>query len=331
MTGHRGGESNRPLISIVVPCFNEQDVLRLTHQSLIKSLGGERNFDLEVVYVDDGSTDSTLEIIDEFINSDGRVVAVTLTRNFGHQAAVTAGLQYATGAAVVIIDADLQDPPEVILAMIDKWKAGYEVVYGIRERRQEGRAKRLAYFTFYRLLRKLAHIDIPEDSGDFALLDRVAVNALNALPERNRFMRGLRAWVGFKRIGIHYDRPQRAAGQSKYSMLKLMKLGLDGIFSFSSKPLSMILLVGVISSVVSMLGFVLFLIWSLTDIKIFGRTPADAPGFTTIVLLLFFLSSMQLLSVGIIGEYIGRIFDETKNRPTFLTRPVRRSTKSGDE
>ena len=321
------GASSKPLISVVVPCFNEEDVLPLTHRRLIETLGGDSRFNLEIVYVDDGSTDATAAILDGLVNADDRVVAVQLTRNFGHQPAVTAGLQFATGDAVAVMDADLQDPPEVILAMIEKWREGYEVVYGIRAERQEGWFKRLGYYTFYRLFRATAHMAVPVDSGDFALLDRVAVEALNALPERNRFVRGLRTWIGYKQIGVAYQRPHRAAGQPKYTFRKLMVLALNGIFNFSAKPLSFILMLGCISSFLSAAGFVLFLVWRLTEIPVFGARPNDAPGFTSIVLLLFLLSGIQLMSIGIIGEYVGRVFDEIKNRPTFLARPPRRKAK----
>ena len=318
---------SKPLVSVVVPCFNEEDVLPLTHGRLIEVLGGDNRFDLEIVYVDDGSTDTTAKILEGLIEADDRVVAVQLTRNFGHQAAVTAGLQFATGDAVAVMDSDLQDPPEVILAMIEQWRNGYEVVYGIRAERQEGWFKRLGYYTFYRLFRATADMTVAVDSGDFALIDRVAVDALNALPERNRFVRGLRTWIGYRQIGIPYQRPYRAAGQPKYTFRKLMVLALNGIFNFSAKPLTFILVLGCISSVLSATGFVLFLAWRLTEIQVFGAKPTDAPGFTSIVLLLFLLSGVQLMSIGIIGEYVGRVFHEIKNRPTFLARPPRRKAK----
>jgi glycosyltransferase involved in cell wall biosynthesis len=320
-------KSTSSLISIVVPCFNEQEVLRLTHRRLIDTLGSHRDFAIEIVYVDDGSSDSTSAILDELAGYDSRVVIIPLTRNFGQQAAVTAGLQYASGDAVVVIDADLQDPPEVILAMIEKWKGGDEIVYGVRAKRAEGLFKRIGYFTFYRLLKFLAHVDIPVDSGDFALLDRISVDAINALPERSRFVRGLRTWVGFKQTGIAYERSSRAAGQSKYSFVKLVTLAFNGLFSFSAKPLSYILVLGVASSLFSAIGIVVFLVWRVSGVEIFGQSPKDVPGFTSIVLLLFLLSGIQLISIGIIGEYIGRIYDETKNRPTFIARQPRRLKK----
>ena len=318
MTNSSGGE--RALISVVVPCFNEQDVIELTHQRLVQTLGGQESFELEIVYVDDGSSDQTPAILGKLAASDERVRVIELTRNFGHQAAVTAGLQFADGDAVVVIDADLQDPPEFIPTMIEKWRAGCEIVYAVRARRQEGPVKRAAYFLYYRFLRTMADIEIPLDSGDFALLDRKAVDTLNALPERNRFVRGLRTWIGYKQIGLPYERPARAAGEPKYTFIKLLNLGLNGLFSFSSKPLSLILLMGAISSALSAAAFVLYLVWRLTEIQVFGVSPADVPGFTSLVLLLLFFNAIQLVSIGIIGEYVGRVYDEVKERPTFLAR-----------
>lgn len=314
------GEGERTLISVVVPCFNEQDVIELTHGRLLQTLGAQESFDLEIVYVDDGSSDQTPAILDKLAQSDSRVRVIELTRNFGHQAAVTAGLQFAEGDAVVVIDADLQDPPEFIPTMIEKWRSGCEIVYAVRARRQEGPVKRAAYFLYYRFLRTMADIDIPLDSGDFALLDRKAVDTLNALPERNRFVRGLRTWIGYKQIGLPYDRPARAAGEPKYTFRKLLNLGLNGLFSFSAKPLSMILMLGALSSALSATAFVLYLVWRLTDIQVLGVSPSDVPGFTSLILLLLFFNAIQLVSVGIIGEYVGRVYDEVKDRPAFLAR-----------
>jgi dolichol-phosphate mannosyltransferase len=312
-------------ISVVVPCFNEQEALPLTHKRLMDVLGSRPEIDLEIVYVDDGSVDSTSTILDGLVESDRRIVVVPLTRNFGHQAAITAGLKHATGNAVAVIDADLQDPPEVILAMIEKWRSGYEVVYGIRTDRREAWLKRVAYSSFYRLLRVFADVNIPLDSGDFALIDRKALDVLNALPERGRFVRGLRAWIGFRQAGVAYARPARAAGVTKYSLFRLIKLAFDGIFSLSIRPLSMVFWLGVASSAIAMLGFLIYLVWSIIGIEVFGHKPENVPGFTTIVLLLFLLNGVQLISIGVIGEYVGRIYEEAKDRPTFLSRPPKRA------
>ena len=315
------------LLSVVVPCFNEQDVLPHTHQRLLDVLGGGDLIALEIVYVDDGSSDATPGILSSFADADDRVLVVSLARNFGHQAALTAGLQYASGDAVAVIDADLQDPPELIADMIGKWREGYDVVYGVRARREAGLARRAAYKLFYRFMRAMVSIDVPLDSGDFSLMDRKAVDALNALPERNRFVRGLRAWIGLRQIGIPYQRPARAAGKSKYTALKLVQLGLDGILSLSSKPLSFIFVLGAASSIVSILGFVFYLAWWLSGGEILGRTPADVPGFTSVILFLFLLSGIQLMSIGVIGGYVGRIYDESKNRPIFVLDRVRGGRK----
>ena len=323
MAGESTAARPKPLISVVVPCFNEQDVLLLTHRRLTETLGARSEFDLEIVYIDDGSVDSTPTILDRLSQSDRRVVVLPLTRNFGHQAAVTAGLKHASGDAVAVIDADLQDPPEIILKMIEQWRSGYEVIYGIRAARREAWIKRTAYSGFYRVLRLLSDIEIPLDSGDFALFDRKALDVLNALPEHNRFVRGLRAWIGFRQTGVAYERPPRQAGVTKYSFLRLLRLGLDGIFSFSTRPLSMVLWLGAVSSLGSLLAFLFYFVWSLLGTRIFGHTPQDVPGFTTVILLLFLLSGIQLNSIGIIGEYVGRIYDEAKGRPTFLSRPVK--------
>jgi polyisoprenyl-phosphate glycosyltransferase len=323
MTEHQAGGGSRPLISVVVPCFNDQEVVPLTHARLIEVLGSRIDIDLEIVYIDDGSADDTLTTLNNLADRESRAVVVSFTRNFGHQAAVTAGLQYANGDAVVVIDSDLQDPPEVIPAMLDKWREGYEIVYGIRASRQEGWFKRAAYTVFYRLIRSASQIDIPLDSGDFALIDRKAVDALNMLPERTRYVRGLRAWIGYRQIGIPYERPARAAGQSSYTMLKMARLAIDGITSFTSKPLTIIFYLGVLSSIGSVLGFLAYLVLSLTGARFFGHTAQDVPGFTSIVLLLFLLSGIQLISIGVIGEYIARIYDEAKGRPLFLSRDVK--------
>jgi polyisoprenyl-phosphate glycosyltransferase len=317
-------QRSRKLVSVVVPCFNEQEVISFTHQRLVDVLQSRDDFELEIVYVDDGSSDETARILSRLSDTYDRVTVVTLTRNFGHQAAVTAGLQHAAGDAVVVIDADLQDPPEVILKMIESWRAGHEIVYGIRTKRRETLLKRVSYTAFYRLLRSLSNVDVPKDSGDFALLDRRAVDLLNSLPERVRFVRGLRAWIGLAQIGIPYERPPRAGGQSKYSARDLTKLAVDGILSLSSKPLSLIFTLGVISSVGSVVGFILYLLAAVSDIQIFGRSPTDVPGFTSIVLLLLLLSGIQLVSIGLIGAYIGRVYDETKGRPTYLVREIKR-------
>lgn len=311
------------LLSVIVPCFNEQEVIQATHQRLLDSLGDSPEFALEIVYVNDGSFDRTEAILFELAEGDSRVRVISLSRNFGHQPAVTAGLAHVVGDIVAILDADLQDPPEVILQMIDKWREGFDVVYGVRFKRKEGFFKRLWYASFYRLYGLLADIDVQADSGDFALLDRRVVNLINSLPEKNRFVRGLRAWVGFRQTGLVYERAARAAGKTKYPSHKLMKLAFDGIFNFSTAPLTIIFVTGLIISLASVLVALVYIAARIGDFTIFGRSPGDVPGFTTIILAMFFFSGVQLISLGILGEYLGRLYQEAKMRPTYVVKEVR--------
>lgn len=319
----RDDVSDALLLSVVVPCFNEAVVIRLTHERLIAVLGSSPDFDLEIIYVNDGSNDGTEEILFGLAEKDDRAGVVSFSRNFGHQPAVSAGLKYARGDVVAVIDADLQDPPEVILDMLAKWREGYEVVYGVRAKRKENRSKKFAYAAFYRLLRLLADVDLPLHSGDFSLMDRQVVDVLNALPEKNRFVRGLRAWSGFRQTGILYERPARVAGESKYSFSKLLRLAFDGIFNFSTAPLTLIFFAGVFTAFLSLLGSIFFALHRLLGFKIFGYSPEDVPGFTSIILALLFFSGVQLISLGTIGEYLGRIYQEVKMRPAFVVKCVR--------
>ena len=310
-------------LSVVVPCFNEEAVLGLTHRRLLESLGADASFDLEIVYVNDGSRDRTEEMLFDLADRDARVKVVSFTRNFGHQPAVSAGLRYASGDAVAVIDADLQDPPEVILRLMEKWREGYDVVNAVRESRKEGIAKRFAYALFYRVYRWLASIDVPLDSGDFALMDRRVVEVMNALPEKNRFVRGLRSWSGFRQTGVAYERQSRAAGETKYSFRKLVGLAFDGIVNFSTAPLSLIFGMGVVTAFLALLAAAAYLAWRIVDVPILGYTPGQAPGFTTLILVILFFSGVQLISIGILGEYLGRIYQETKMRPTYVVKEVR--------
>lgn len=310
--------SGKSTVSIVAPCLNEEEALPLLHRLIEDTLGQDHRLSIEFVFVDDGSTDATPRVLAELCRADPRVRAVTLTRNFGHQAAVSAGLQFATGDAVIVCDADLQDSPEVMPAMVEKWRQGADVVYAVRRHREERLHYRVAYRAFYRLLSALSEIDIPLDSGDFGLMDRKVVDAINRLPERNRFVRGLRAWVGYRQVPIEYDRPARRHGATKYSLFRLMRLALDGIFDFSTKPLTVIFAIGLVASAVSLSGFVFFLAHRIIGFKVFGHTPADVPGITSVVLAVFFFGGVQLLATGVVGEYIGRIYKEVKRRPSFV-------------
>lgn len=307
------------LISVVIPVLNESQTI----QHLVRRLAeasGSWNCDYEIIFIDDGSTDNTLEMIKEMHSVNPRVKYLSFSRNFGQQTAVSAGLEVSAGDAVVIMDADLQDPPEEIQKFIDKWKDGYDVVYGIRHNRKEGLAKKMAYWLFYRTLNKLASIRIPLDAGDFSLISRPVVNHLNALPERNRFVRGLRSWVGFRQTGVLYERAVRYEGDAKYGVRKLVRLALDGIFSFSHRPLKIIGSFGFIVSILSFAGLVFYFVLRIFDIPFLGLSPKDVPGFTSIVLILLFVSGVQILALGIFGEYLGRIFDEVKRRPQYIVK-----------
>jgi polyisoprenyl-phosphate glycosyltransferase len=293
-------------LSIVAPCYNEEAVLPAFIDRLERAASA---WDLpwEVVLVDDGSSDRSWEMICGQHRRDRRWRGIRLSRNFGHQAAISAGLQQASGSAVVIMDSDLQDGPELIATFLTKWKSGFEIVYAIRRNRKEGRAKRLAYDTFYRLLARVADIRIPLDSGDFCLIDRKIVNLLNALPERNRFLRGLRAWVGFRQIGVHYDRAARAAGKPKFTLRQLTQLAIDGLLSFSMFPLRLTAWVGLAVSGSSLL----FLI-----ARVGGLVTTDPPA--VLAAALMFLGGVQLMFLGIVGEYVGRIYDQIRLRPSWI-------------
>jgi len=246
---------------------------------------------------------------------DPCVRVISLARNFGQQQAVSAGLDQACGRAVIMIDADLQDPPEVIPQFIEKWREGFQVVYAVREKRKEHAVKRLMYRSFYLILRSISRIDIPLEAGDFCLMDRCVVDVLTSLPERNRFVRGLRSWVGFRQVGLAYERDARFAGRPKYTFQKLVHLALDGLISFSYLPLRLSTMVGFGVSVMSLLAAVYYLIKKLTR----GLRP---PGFATLVVLLLFLGGVQLITVGVVGEYIGHVLDEVKRRPAYVVREV---------
>lgn len=305
-----------PHVSVVLPVYNEEKNLVVLHERLTRTLSA-LGMSYELIFVDDGSQDQSLPLLYQLHVQDDHVVVVELSRNFGHQVAVSAGLAYARGQGVIVMDADLQDPPEVLPQFIAKWQEGYEVVYAIRQKRKEGWLKRLAYAAFYRLLHCLADIDIPLDSGDFCIMDRRVVDLLNAMPERNRFVRGIRSWVGFRQTGLAYERSARYTGTSKYSLGKLIKLALDGLISFSHVPLRIITMLGF---GISAFSIALAIFYALKRLLV-GLTP---PGFATLTVALFFLSGVQLITLGVIGEYIGRISDEVKQRPLFIVRKVTR-------
>lgn len=303
----------KPEISIIVPCFNEEVVLPETTRRLTASLERiGRSF--LIIYVDDGSKDNTPRIMADLHASDPRIRVVRLSRNFGHQIAISAGLEFARGAAVVLIDADLQDPPEVISEMVGLWKRGYDVVYGTRQNREgETAFKTLTAKWFYRFINRLSEVPIPLDSGDFRLLDRRVVDALLAMPERDRFMRGMVSWVGFRQVSLSYDRAPRLAGDSKYTLFRMARFAADGILSFSIAPLRLATVIGVATSALALLG-------GLTAVG-FGLANGQwvAP-WTWVLLVILLLGGAQLLCLGIFGEYLGRTYAENKRRPLYFVR-----------
>lgn len=299
------------LLSVVVPVYNEQESLREFYDRTKRVLLDASGLDHEIIFVDDGSGDGSEQVITQFVGQDARVRLLKLSRNFGHQIAITAGVDAARGSAVVVIDADLQDPPEVILRFIDKWKEGYDVVYGVRETRDgETLLKVWTASIFYRMLKALVHLDIPVDVGDFRLMSRRVVEQLKAMQERDRFVRGLVSWIGFKQIGLTYRRDKRYAGETKYPYRKMIRFALDGITSFSSIPLKMATIMGYLTS---LLAFAYAC--SVIVQKFMGYT---VQGWATIMVGLLFLGGVQLICLGILGEYIGRIFNETKGRPLYI-------------
>src|SRR5580700_6380413 len=305
----------RPLLlSVVVPCMNEEEVLRQTHQHLVGVLQ-ESPANFEIVYVDDGSTDSTPAVLRELQASDIRVRVLRFSRNFGHQIAITAGLEHASGDAAVILDADLQDPPQVILEFLAKWLDGYDVVYGVRtDREGETVFKRWTAKLFYRFISRLSDPSIPVDTGDFRLLDRAVLNALLSMPERDRFVRGMVSWLGFTQVAVPYQRAPRAAGLTKFSVFKMMRFALDGIFSFSTLPLRLATWLGFAASGGSILGILIVLLDK------YFAVPGMVKGWSSTFIAVLFIGGVQLICIGIIGEYVGRIYGESKRRPLYVVR-----------
>lgn len=310
----------QPDISIVVPAFNEQQVLPEFYQaiSLCRSAWNKTS---ELIFVNDGSGDNTAALLNRLADNDDTVRVIHLSRNFGHQPALSAGMSIARGRAIVMMDADLQDPPEVIAELIARWEQGYEVVYAIRESREGNAILNIAYRTFYYLMHKGSAIHIPLHSGDFGLIDRRVVDImLREFPERNRFLRGLRAYAGFNQTGVKYARPKRAGGDSKYSFGKLLALALDGWFGFSNKPLRFATYLGLLFAVPSFFIGMLYILNKLFGISIFTYPSTDQPGLATLTVAVFFMGGIMLIILGIMGEYISRIYEEIKGRPTYIIR-----------
>ena len=306
-------------ISIIAPCYNEEAVLPQLFERL-SAAAAKWGLDYEVICVDDGSRDRTWEMLEDQNRKDPRWRAFSFARNFGHQAAVGAGLHYCTGDVVVIIDADLQDPPEEVEKMIERWRAGYEVVYAVRTKRKDPPLKQFLAWGFYRVIARLVNFRMPRDSGDFCLLDRKVVDVLNELPERNRYLRGLRSWCGFKQTGIEFQRHARAAGTPQYTFSKSFKLAMDGVFSFSTQPLRLAVYLGFLVSSGAFLGAVFTFFQKIFSKQFAAIGLEPGPGFPTVVISILFLGGVQLICLGIVGEYIGRIYEEVKGRPSWIVR-----------
>lgn len=301
------------VLSVVVPVYNEEAVLAEFHARLARVLD-PLTMTAEVIYINDGSTDRTAAILEELRAADPRIAILDLSRNFGKELAMTAGLDYACGDAVVVIDADLQDPPELIPDMLDEWQKGYDVVYmQRRSRRGETWFKRFTAFAFYKVMSRLGRVPIPENVGDFRLLDRRAVLALRRLREENRFMKGLFAWIGYRQKALPYDRDERFAGTTKWNYFRLWTLSLEGITSFSTAPLQMASYMGLLTAG----GAFLFGVWIVIKTLLFGE---PVRGYPTMMVVILFLGGVQLIAIGILGEYIGRMFMETKRRPLYLLK-----------
>lgn len=300
--------------SVVIPVHNEEKNIAELCSRLTGVLAA-LNKPYEIIYVNDGSTDSSADILHKISALDKKVKIVDFSRNFGHQIAISAGISYASGNVTVVMDGDLQDSPALIPEFVKKWEEGFFVVYGIRKKRKEAFFKRACYFIFYRIQEKIAKIKIPLDAGDFCLMDKKITDILKKMPERNRFVRGIRSWIGFSQIGIEYERDPRFCGKPKYGLRKLMRLAFDGIYSFSDIPLKISLIFGF---TISAFCFA-FIIYIICQRLIYGTS---AYGITTAIVSMLFLGGIQLIAIGVIGEYIGRIYDEVKQRPIFIVKQL---------
>ena len=301
-------------ISVVIPMYYEEEVVDICYKRVVnnlKKLSDKYNY--EIIFINDGSKDSTLEILKKIASNDDNVKIISFSRNFGHQAAVTAGIRNVTGDAVIIMDADLQDPPELFEGMIEKWEEGYEVVYGKRKTREgESIFKLLTARMFYNTLNKLSEIEIPKDTGDFRLVDRKVIDVIATLPEHNKFLRGLFSWVGFNQYAYEYNRVNRVAGKTKYPLKKMFKLATDGILSFSAKPLKIVGAIGIFSVIVS----IIILIYSIVSYMF--KLNSLTPGWTSIMCTMTFIGGIILISLWMIGEYIARIYEESLGRPEYI-------------
>jgi polyisoprenyl-phosphate glycosyltransferase len=303
------------LLSVVVPCKNEEGILRETHRRLVSVLQ-QLTANFEIVYVDDGSSDFTFDLLREIRCADSHVRVVRLSRNFGHQVAITAGLEHSSGAAVVLIDADLQDPPEIIPMMVDQWRTGFDVAYGLRTQRDgETLFKLWTARVFYKCIARLSGFPIPADAGDFRLLDRRVVDALLRMPERDRFLRGMISWLGFRQVAVPYRRAARKAGETKYLLLRMLRLAADGVVSFSVLPLRIATWLGFSASLVA-------LVLILYGLYVHAFMKTWVTGWTSLFIAVLFIGGAQLVCLGIIGEYVGRIYGESKQRPLYFVQEL---------
>ncbi|WP_225886393.1 glycosyltransferase family 2 protein [Streptomyces canus] len=316
MTREPEPERERPLISYVLPVYNERDGITAFHTELTAALDSRPELDFELVYVNDGSTDGSLELLKGLAERDGRVRVVDFARNFGHQLAITAGLDLARGDAVIVMDTDLQDPPKVSLELVDAWREGAEIVHARRRSRQDSAFKRATAHLYYRVLRSSTDVDIPLDTGDFRLLDRRVAEELRRYRERSRFVRGIVASMGYRQTEVAFDRDERFAGETKYPLRKMARLAIDGVTSFSTAPLKMITRLGFVVLALSLLGILYALAMK------FFRPEITVSGWTMLMCVVLFLGGTQMLSLGVIGAYIGRIYSEAQGRPLYLVREV---------
>jgi polyisoprenyl-phosphate glycosyltransferase len=317
LQGYDGRMPDSLRLSIAIPVHNEETVLPELLQRLRNVLATVPGGPHEIVFVDDGSTDSTFAMLEEAAKQDSKVVAVSLSRNFGHQAAISAALDHVTGDATVVMDGDLQDAPEVIPQFVEKFRQGYDVVYAQRIRRKEPWPLRLCYFLFYRLMANLSDIRLPLDSGDFGLMSKRVADLVKRMPEHHRYLRGIRSWVGFKQIGVPVERARRHSGRSKYSLLRLMRLAADGLFAFSIVPIRAASLAGAAVMFLSLI----YVVYAIC-VRLFLH--ASPQGFTALLVAVTFFSGVVLFFLGVIGEYVGRIYEETKSRPQYIVSRIAR-------
>ncbi len=316
IAGASVGPRRRRLLSYVLPVYNEADGIAVFHERLVAVTRQRPDLDFEFIYVNDGSRDRSLEILTALVERDPAVRTLNFSRNFGHQIAITAGLDHARGDAVITMDTDLQDPPEVSLSLLEAWEAGGEVIYAQRRSRKDTGLKRFTAHAYYRLLRSFAEVDIPVDTGDFRLLDRRAADELRNHRERNRFVRGMVASMGFRQVAVPFDRDERTTGKTNYPMSKMIRLAADGVTSFSTVPLRMITRLGFVTVAVALLGILYALV-----LRIF-LPEISVPGWTLLMIMVLFLGGVQILSLGVIGSYIGRIYTQVQDRPLYIVRDV---------